>query len=126
MTRDLVLPFARLRAALYNPSPQRRPGKCLVNQADLELLLAEVEQLSNAQMARYLTRLVLEELRNGESTTETDPGRAVEGRRRRNHPVHRAARSAADRRVAEVAGPFVFGDEISIPAEHWRLSAAQE
>lgn len=118
MTRDLILPFARLRSALYSPSPMRRPGKCLVNQADLELLLAEVEQLSNAQMCRYLIKIVLEELRNGESTTETDQGRAVEGRRRRNHPVHRAARSAADRRVAEVAGPFVFGDEISIPMEY--------
>lgn len=118
MTRDLVLPFARLRAALYSPSPQRRPGKCLVNQADLELLLAEVEALSNVQMAKYLTKLVLEELRNGDQAAEGTTTRKMERRGRRHPAVRHIDRPATAGRVAEVAGPFVFGDEISIPREY--------
>lgn len=111
MKADVAQVWARLRSALYNPSKNRKPGHCIVLQSDLEKLLAEVEQLSNAQFARYLTRITLEELRNGDSAAEGETTRATEKRRRRNHPVHRADRPALTGRSAPVDGVFVFTDE---------------
>lgn len=111
MKADTASAWARLRGALYGASPKSRPGKCLVSQADLEFLLAEVEQLSNAQTARYLTRIVLEDLRNGEPQAASQPRRPVE-RRGRRIPFLRGADHSADRGgIPEVAEPFVFGEE---------------
>ena len=118
MKLELAHAFARLRSALTNPSPRAPKGTARVLAADLELLLAEVEALSNAQMARYLVRIVLEELRNGNTEASGNTPRQLE-RRGRRHPVLRGAyRSPADRRVAEITGPYQFtpdGDCIPPP-----------
>lgn len=110
MKADTASAWGRLRSALYNPSKARKPGTCLVLQADLELLLAEVEQLSNMQMARYLIKITLEELRNGDPAPEAKPRRAVERRTRRPAVLRGPHWPAADCGVAEIAGPFTFGD----------------
>lgn len=111
MKPEISQAFARLRSALYNPSKYRMPGKCVVLQADLEQLLAEVEQLSNMQMAKYLLKEVFAEFKKDEQRAEGKKDRAVEGRRRRNHPFHRATRSTITGRSPALDGVFVFTDE---------------
>lgn len=62
MNHQQATAWARLRSSMSNPGKRDKPGTCRVLIRDLELLLAEVEALSNAQMARHLVRIVLDEL----------------------------------------------------------------
>ncbi|MCY1520042.1 hypothetical protein D9M68_548110 [compost metagenome] len=52
----------RLRSRLINIRKADRPGMVSVNRDDLYVVLAELDLLSNGQMARYLIKIVLAEL----------------------------------------------------------------
>lgn len=115
VNQETASAWARLRSAMTSPSKRNKPGHTQVLKADLERLLAEVEALSNQQMARYLIKITLEELRNGDPATEGKTHRPMEGRSRRNPAVRRLHRSANDRSIAAVERPFVFGPEDGLP-----------
>lgn len=111
MKKEISPAWARLRGSLYATKRREPHGTCRVLQADLELLLAEVEQLSNAQFARYLIRITLEELEHGDSATEEMSRREAKRRGRRSPFLRGPDRAAVAGGVDQVAGPFTFSPE---------------
>lgn len=111
MKKEIAPAWARLRGSLYATRRREPHGTCRVLQADLELLLAEVEQLSNAQFARYLIRIVLEELNHGDSAPEGTSKREAKRRGRGRSFLRGPDSSAAVGGMDAVSGPFTFPPE---------------